>query len=288
MELDTQFAGARLKAYQTEVDWRKATNYAAAIGERHCCYFDDRRPGGLIAPPMLAVALTWPLSANLGEYLEADDFPAEVLTTQVHYTERLDFYRPLRPGGRLTINGRLAGIMPHRAGTRAVMRYEAIDQKSRPVFTEHIGVMLRGVRCLGESVAIDLPGDPDGKWNDGPLWCHNIQIDPALPYVYDGCSDIVFAIHTSPAFATAVGLPGNILQGTCTLALAAREIIQREAACNPEGLKTISCRFSDMVFPGNPISVNLRSRHENHLYFDVTNHEGKKAISKGYARLGDP
>lgn len=287
MELDTRFAGARLQAYQTEVNWRRATNYAAAIGERNPCYFDDRRPDGLIAPPMLAVALTWPLSSNLEEYLEIDDFPAEVLMTQVHYTERLDFYRPLQPGDRLTINGRLAGILPHRAGTHAIMRYEAIDQRSRPVFTEHSGVMLRGVTCHGQPVALDLPEDPMGKWSDGPLWRQEIQIDPALPYVYDGCSDIVFAIHTSPAFATTVGLPGNILQGTCTLALAVREIVQREATGAPECLKTISCRFSDMVLPDSTISVNLRSRERNHLYFEVTNHEGKKAISKGYARLGD-
>lgn len=285
MELDTQFAGTRLRPLPTEVSWRRATNYAAAIGDDNPIYFDDRRSGGQIAPPMLAVALTWPISSNLEKYLEAKDFPSEVLLTQVHYSERLDFHRPMRPGDRLTITGQLAGILPHRAGTHSIMRYEAIDQENRPVFTEHVGVMLRGVTCGGEGVGLDLPCDRPGEWKTDPLWRQSVPIDPMRPYIYDGCSDIVFAIHTSPAFAVGVGLPGIILQGTCTLALAARELIDREADGDPSRLKTLSCRFSAMVRPGSTISVDLKSRNNEDHFFEVVNHEGKKAVSKGYARI---
>jgi len=49
MELDPQFAGARLRPYQTDVDWRRTTNFAAATGDDNPLYFDDRRPEGLIA-----------------------------------------------------------------------------------------------------------------------------------------------------------------------------------------------------------------------------------------------
>ena len=51
----------------------------------------------------------------------------EVLMTQVHHTENLEFHRPLRPGDRLTVKGRVAAILPHRAGTRVVMRFDALD-----------------------------------------------------------------------------------------------------------------------------------------------------------------
>ena len=130
MELDPQFAGARMRPYQTDVDWRRTTNYAAATGDDNRLYFDDRRPEGLIAPPMLAVALTWPISSNIGDYLDLKDFPGEILMTQVHYTERLDFHRLVRPGDRLTINGTIAGILPHRSGTHCYMRYEAFDREN--------------------------------------------------------------------------------------------------------------------------------------------------------------
>ncbi|UCD77460.1 MAG: MaoC family dehydratase N-terminal domain-containing protein [Desulfobacterales bacterium] len=288
MELDPQFAGARMRPYQVDVNWRRTTNYAAAVGDDNPHYFDDRRPGGLIAPPMLAAALTWPISSSIGDYLEFKDFPGEVLLTQVHYSERLDFHRPVRPGDRLTINGLIAGILPHRAGTHSIMRYEAIDRENRPVFTEHIGAMFRGVRCRGKGAALDLPEEPQGDWRAGPVWTQEIQIDPMLPYVYDGCTDIVFAIHTSPAFAVGVGLPGIILQGTCTLALAARELVNREARGDPARLKTLSCRFSGMVRPSTTISVELKSRVKEDLFFEVINQEGEKALSKGYARITPP
>ena len=57
MELDPKFAGTRLRPCRVEVDWRKTTNYAAAVGDDNPLYFDDRRPEGLTAPPMLALAV---------------------------------------------------------------------------------------------------------------------------------------------------------------------------------------------------------------------------------------
>lgn len=285
MEITPRFVGMRLRPFETDVTWRMTTNYAAATGDDNPFYLDDRRPEGLVAPPMLAAALTWPISSNLGDFVLADDFPKEVLLTQVHYTERLDFHRPTRPGDRLTIKGQLAGIQPHRAGTHSIMRYEASDQEGRPVFTEHTGVMLRGVQCKGGKIGLSLPADPQGDWDAGPLWREDIRIDPLLPYVYDGCSDIVFAIHTSPAFARQAGLPGIILQGTCTLALAVRELINREAGGDPGRLKTLNCRFSGLVRPGTDISVNLKARDGEDYFFDVINQDGKKAVSKGYARI---
>jgi acyl dehydratase len=288
MELDPKFAGTRLRPCRIDVDRRRTTNYAAAVSDDNPLYFDDRRPASLIAPPMLAAALTWPISASIGEYLEAKDFPREVLLTQVHYTERLDFHRPVRPGDRLTVNGLIAGILPHRAGTHCRIRYEAFDRENRPVFTEHSGALFRGVACRGEGAALDLPDDPQGDWSAGPVWSREIKINPMLPYIYDGCTDIVFAIHTSPAFAVGAGLPGIILQGTCTLALAARELVNREAGGDPQRLKTLSCRFSGMVRPGTTISVVLKSRDRQNLFFEVLNQAGEKAVSKGYARINPP
>jgi acyl dehydratase len=287
MELHPQFTGTRLRPHRTAVDWRRTTNYAAATGDDNPVYFDDRRAGGLIAPPMLAVALTWPISSNISDYLERKDFPGDVLMAQVHYTERLDFHRPIRPGDRLTIKGLIAGIQPHRAGTHCHIRYEAFDGDNRPVFTELTGALFRGVACRGEGINPGLPEEPAGNWDGGVVWSRKIQVNQLLPYVYDGCSDIVFAIHTSPAFAVGVGLPGIILQGTCTLALAARELVNREAGGDPQRLKTLSCRFSGMVQPGSTIRVELKTRNREDLFFEVINQEGQKAISRGYARIVD-
>ena len=89
--------------------------------------------------------------------------------TQVHHTETLEFHRPLRPGDRLTVKGRVAAILPHKAGTRVVMRFDALDETGEPVFTEHIGALMRGVTCSDDGLCPDrLPRGPFLKRTQNP------------------------------------------------------------------------------------------------------------------------
>jgi acyl dehydratase len=180
--------------------------------------------------------------------------------------------------------------LPHRAGTKVVICFEASDQKGQPVFTEHTGALLRGVSCTGGGQGREaLPVIPAGPQSDRPLWETTLPIDPLRPFIYDGCANIFFPIHTSKSFARQVGLPGIILQGTATLALAAREILDREADGDPQKLRVLSSRFTGMVLPGTSIRVSLAGKNPRpegtDLYFVVYNAEGQQAVSKGYAFL---
>jgi len=290
MELSSRFVRTPLKDYHTEITWRRTMNFAAAVEDNNDWYIDDEREGGIVAPPMFSVAVTWPILERIWEYLEAKDFPMEILVTQVHHTEALEFHRPLRPGDRLTVKGQISAILPHRAGTRVVVRFDALDQAGGPVFTEHMGALMRGVKCADDGLCANpLPEAPSPEEGVEPLWESRIPIDLLRPYLYDGCTDIVFPIHTSRAFARQVGLPGNILQGTATLAFAVREIINKEAGGDPLTLRSVSCRFTGMVLPGTGIRVHLvgknRANEATGLHFVVINQEGQKAISNGYALL---
>lgn len=290
MEISSSFVGSRLKDYAAEVTWRNTMNYAASIGDNNPCYFDDERERGVIAPPAFSVALTWPISERIWDYIEAPDFPKEIIATQVHYTEHLMFHRPVRPGDRLRITGRIAAILPHKAGTHVVIRFDAIALNGAPVFTEHIGAIMRGVKCTDEGRGgDDLPKIPRTSGDSPPLWESVIPIDALEPFIYDGCTNIFFPIHTSVKFAHEVGLPGIILQGTATLAYALREIINKEAGGDPFELKSAYCRFTGMVLPGTIIRVRLIRNDSNNggsdLFFTVMNAEKKKAISGGYVRL---
>ncbi len=290
MELSSKFVGAALRAYEADITWRRTMNYAAAVGDMNPRYVDDELEGGIVAPPMFAVAATWPISERMWEYIEADDFPREVLATQVHYTEHLRFYRPIRPGDTLSITGRIAAVVPHRAGTLVVVRYDAVDRRGEPVFCEHMGGLMRGIECSDEGAgAENLPVAstfPDGA---SPMRQAEIYVPPEAPFVYDGCTGIFFPIHTSTAFAHSVGLPGVILQGTASLALCVREIMNGEAAGDPEALEATACRFTGMVFPGSTVTVRVMGvRPDNEgvdIFFDMVDERGTPAISDGYARL---
>ena len=290
MELSPDFAGTRLKEFKTAVEWRETMNYAAAVGDANPWYVDDTRDGGVVAPPMFAVALTWRISREIWKYIQADDFPMHIFATQVHYTERLDFHRLIRPGDKLAISGDVAAILPHRSGTHVIVRYRTTDAKGEPVFTNYTGAMLRGVKCTGEGRGADeIPVAPEQPGSDKALREITVPIHPLAPHVYDGCSDIFFPIHTSPKFATGVGLPGIILQGTATLAHAARLVVDTEAGGDPGALRALACRFTGMVTPGTDIVFKLDAAVDNgadrELFFHVLNAEGRKALSGGYARI---
>ena len=293
MELDAHFAGTLLKPYQTRIDWRHSMNYAAAVADTNPAYFDDERDQGIMAPPMFAVALTWPILGHIADYIPAEAFPRELLLTQVHHTEHLWFHRPVMPGEALTIEGRIAAVLPHRAGTRVVIGLDARDERHEPVFTEHLGTILRGVSCRGPGRGEDdLPVVPNPPVHPDKGWTATVYIEPERPHLYDGCSDIVFPIHTSRRFARQVGLPGIILQGTATLAMAAREIVNREASGNPRHLEGLACRFSGMVQPGTSIRVRRQAHSDGprgrDLFFDVLGEDGQPVIKQGWAFVRRP
>lgn len=291
MKMSSAYVGASLKEYTCTVDARRTMNYAAAIGDANALYFNDELPQGIVAPPLYPVALTWPIVEHITDYLQADGFPQEVLFTQVHYSEHLSLHRPVMPGMHLKINGVIAAILPHRAGTYVVIRYDALDDKGLPVFTEHIGAMMRGVECTDAGQGgLSLPPVPPAT-GEAVLWESVMPIHPLAPFLYDGCTNIHFPIHTSVRFAHQVGLPGIIHQGTATLALSVHEILNKEAGGDPHRLAAVYCRFSGMVVPGSTIRVCLTGKNKvaggTDLFFTVYNAEEKKAISDGYLKFID-
>lgn len=285
MELGSTYVGRFSLPFEVEPSWRATMNYAASVGDANPMYIDDTRPEGVIAPPMMAVALTWGISADFRRYWPSDAFPYDVLQQQVHYTETLLWHRTIVPGERLRIQGELVGITPHRAGTVMTVCYRATDSQERPVFTEYIGGMLRDVRCADKGRSLDhMPEIPRSPRVDAPVWETPIHIDPLAAHVYDGCADIAFPIHTSVAFARGVGLPGTILQGTATLSMAVREIVNRELGGDAARVQRLDGMFTGMVPLDTDITIRLLARKDEaplEYAFEVLNHENQKAVRNG-------
>lgn len=290
MKISSRYVGTALREYRTVVNWRDTMNYAAAIADNNDRYFNDEQQAGIIAPPMFSVATTWQIVENLGEYLAAVDFPVEILRTQVHYSEFLEFHAPIKPGDVLTIKGVITAILPHRAGTHIILRFIALNQHGEPVFTEYFGGIMRGIECEdGGAGGETLPGIPAAPEAAAQLWEQSITIDALRAHLYDGCTDIHFPIHTSRKFARKVGLPGILLQGTATLAYAARELINRNADGDPSRLQALGCRFTGMVFPATDIRIQLLSSNDKgeyeDLFFRVLGDNDQVVIKDGYARM---
>lgn len=294
MEMDSSFVGLKFSGPDVDATWRKTMNYAAATGDNNPRYFDDTRMGGVIAPPMFAVAVTWPAIDNaIPENRARRSLSQEIARTSVHATEHLVFHRPIRPGDRLKVRGEFVAVRPTSAGVHAITRLDVTNEHGEDVFTEYNGTMFRGVHLKDSGRGVDrIPVSPGWDTLEKPIWDVEIPIAPELAHLYDGCTDIVFPIHTSRAFALDVGLPDIILQGTCTLALAARELLGREADLVPERLKELACRFTRPVIPGTRVRVQLTHKERTEdgvcLGFSVLNAKHEIALSAGFARMALP
>ncbi|MBP9003255.1 MAG: MaoC family dehydratase N-terminal domain-containing protein [Candidatus Hydrogenedentes bacterium] len=290
LSLSSEYVGRESRPLRLTVTARQIMNYAFAVDDSNPRYLDDTRPRGIVAPPMLATALTWKISANFAHYWDSAGFPAEVLARQVHYSEQIHWYRCMVPGDELEITGTVQAIVPHRAGTHLVMRYTARDAAGETVFVESIGGLLRGVRCQDEG-----RGDP-GTFPEAasspdlaPSWERALYIDPWAPYRYDAGADIYFPIHTSPSFARSVSLPGIIYQGAATLSLALRDIVNREADGDPGRLRTAACLFTAMVRPASLVTLRVYPENpetsDGSIGFVVLNQQRKEAIRCGRVTL---
>jgi acyl dehydratase len=79
--------------------------------------------------------------------------------------------------------------------------------------------------------------------------------DKYLPHRYAGASGDFNPIHIDPDFATAVGLPQNILHGLYSMAITARGV-NAVADGDPRALKRLRVQFRGMGLPEQEITVS--------------------------------
>ncbi len=292
MEIDTKIVGTSLKEHSYNIEWRNTMNFAAAIDDNNPVYFDDEREEGIFAHPMFPVTTTWPIFSNLPDFVIGGNFPFELMMTVVHYSEYLILHRLLKPEEKIKLKGKIAAIIPHRAGTHIIACVKATDKQNDLIFTEYIGGMLRGVESIGSGKGYDqIPTIPQYQGDNIQKWRETISIDPLRPFIYDGCTNISFPIHTSKQFAHLVGLPDIILHGTATLSYAVKTLINREVGGNPQKVKEIACKFTGIVLPGTNIEIvlqeKLAGKNGIELFFDVYNENNKRAIRNGYIKINE-
>ncbi len=286
MEISSGLVGQTCLPLDIAITPRMVMNYAAAIDDPNPAFLDDERVGGLVAQPMMTAALTWRISAEFERHWGGLGIPASVLERRVHFSEEIEWRRIIVPGDQLRIDGEIKAVAPHRSGTSLVTQYVLRDSTGDVVAMERSTAMLRGVECRGVGVGAECelsrPGS-DRIDESSATWTGGIHLDALAAHRYDAGANIYFPIHTSPAYAHRVGLPSIIMQGTATLAMAMREIVDRNLAGNPARIDAVRCNFTDVVRPGTRISLTVFDdrgdiEEPGEVRFMVRNHEGSIAI----------
>ncbi len=259
------------------IDARWTMAHAAAAGVRNPRYFDTAAAGGPAVHPLFAVCYEWPLLVALREKILGE----ALARRSVHATHRLAVHRPPRAGEAVTTRARVTGVMPRRSGALLGVRLTTLDAGGSPVTTTDYGTLLRGVAVEGRPAAARDRAAPASLPPWEPRWSERVEVAAHAAHVYTECARIWNPIHTDLAVARAAGLPGPILHGTATLALALSLIVERDLGGEPARVREVAVRFSGMVPLPSTLTVRAGPWAQGLLPFDAAAAGGESVLSEG-------
>jgi acyl dehydratase len=305
LRLPPETLGATAGPFEQTIDARWLMAYAGALGETDARYFDTASAAGPAAHPLFSVCYEWPVAVALRERA----IGAAISPFSVHATHDVVIHRPPRTDDRLSTTAHIVEVRPVNAGSLVIGRYDTVDAAGAPVTTTHYGSIYRGVACAAQAdisaedsrTAPAQPGrDANGRVRgaiSGPdhsippnisissiRWQAQVPVSSQLAHVYTECARIWNPIHTDIAVARAAGLPGLILHGTATLALAVSQVVARELDGDPARVRGVAARFTGMVPMPSFVTVRGYQFETGDVHFDAIDAAGRLVLGRGVVK----
>lgn len=253
--------------------------YAKATDETNPAYFDVHRSGGIQAPPMFPVR---PLLAILHAAIADPELNADVLRL-VHGEQDMRFYRHLRPWDLAAPRAEIASIETKASGELLNIRqWLMVDGE---MTTEVIsGLFIRGAsKGGGEKKVAAQPPVHD------VIYSQKQVVSADHPRRYADASLDRNPIHIDEQVAKAAGHPSVILHGLCTMAFAARAVVDGCCDGNPDLLKRLKVRFSKPVLPGWELETRIwkeaGAAGVTTYGLEVVNQDGVQVINNAIAEV---
>ena len=280
MALTLEKLGTRYDALTATIDAERARAYAAATNDANPAYLS-----GTYAPPVFAVVPTWDaMMVALHDVVPASDQVA-----MLHAEQDMHFFAPLVPGRPLVTFAEAYSLRSGRMGTRFTMRVVSSDDAGTPVVEQFATMLIRGVDSGGDGGPPPPPHTFPAEAKDAKLVDVVAPVDGDQALRYAEASGDANPIHVDDAAAKAVGLPGVILHGMCTMALCGRAIVDTIADRDPTRLRRLAVRFYRPVFPGHELVTSVfeagRDNGRRVVAFEASS-GGKVVVRDGRAELG--
>jgi acyl dehydratase len=260
---------------ESEVRREAIVAYAEAIGET-----DARLLSGEAAPLLFGVVPSWRQLVEVFTRV----IPEIGHPRQVHGEHTIDSPRPLRPGDVLRTRARVLAIKPVSSGTVVAVEAESRSPEGELLVHQVSTGFVIGITST--TAAGELPSPPDVT-TAGSAEIVEIATDTGLPARYAAASGDHSAIHLDDSAARAIGLPGVILHGMCSLALAGRAVVTAAAGGDPTLLRSLACRFKDVALPGQSLMVSV-SGSGSEVRFTATDAGGRVVLASGRSAIGAP
>jgi acyl dehydratase len=200
----------------------------------------------------------------------------------VHGTQHLEVLGDLVPGAPFLASNRVLQLVDKGAESGGIIITERtlVDKRSgAPLARIESGTFCRADGGFGgqRQLARDFRAVPERPANLSIA----MLTDPnqALWYRLNGDRN---PLHASPAFAARAGFPRPILHGLCTFSVVAHGLMKLTPG---KALRTIECRFSKPVYPGETIRVEAWNEADGTAFRARVDQREVVVLDRGFAQF---
>jgi acyl dehydratase len=268
--------GTPSEPVEFEATRERIAAYAAATNDPI-----EAHAAGDIAPPVFPVVPAF--QANGMAVLSV--IPGELLGAVLHGEQDHHFHRPIEPGMNLSTVATPIGMRQRSSGVTVVTKTETTAD-GEPVVDQYWTTFVRGATGV-EDVGEEAPGhrfddalrerDPDAEVEQ--------TFGADQTFRYAEASGDPMQIHLDEEFAKAVGLPGIIIHGLCTMAFTSVAAIQHGCPDDPTRLKRLAVRFASIALPEQTITTRIWDSGDGAYAYETTSDAGAVVIKDGLAEI---
>jgi acyl dehydratase len=283
MPLNKALVGKEYPKQEYKVAKAAFQAYAKAYNEPNAAFFS----ADPVAPPQFAVVYQW---MAMGQPMfdvslhGSEEQQGKNLMRLLHGEQDLTYLKPVKDGDTITSTPYVHSIEEKESGDILRVGIKSVNQKGETV-TDAIATMFIRGKSKGAGAGAPAPEAPRGA----PDFTYSQKIDPDQTVRYAEASGDHNPIHVDPNMAMMAGLPGIIVHGLCTMAIASKGVIDKAAGGDPTKLKRFKVRFSKPVLPEQTITVEAWKKGQSGgvttYDFVVKNDAGEEVVKDGVAEI---
>lgn len=261
-----------------EVTRDRIAAYAAATNDEHPLH-----RSGEIAPPVFPVvgALVESIAPAVMAVV-----PGELQMRVVHGEQDFRYHAPIQPGQTLKLRASAIGVHGTSTGVVVIGKGTTETDSGTLLVEQYTALFFRGAQLdVHEGEALTKHGFPEELRDSEPLATVTHTFDADQTFRYSEASGDPMPIHLDDDFAKAMGLPGIIVHGLCTMAFCGRAIVSELCADDPTRLERFAVRFSNVVQPSETLTHTLYRVGDKTVAFETTSDNGNTAIKDGLAEV---
>jgi len=246
-KVDLSVIGTKTAPVVFEYSWKDVVLYHIGVGadENDLDLVYESAPGGFKVLPSFCVVPAMKAFPFLGDNLE--------WSLMLHGEQVIRLFQPLAPQGRIIQAGEVLNIFDKGKGAVYRIRIKGWTEKEENLYEADWSIFYVGAGGFGgdpgpKTEKVEPPEGVEPEFS----FSENIAANQAIIYRLSGDLN---PLHLDPEAAQRGGFDRPILHGLCTYGIATRVIVNQLLGGDVARLKEFSARFSDVVYPGDRLTI---------------------------------